>query len=398
MKIIITGASGFIGSEIIPFLKKENVKVLLVGRNTTTLKEKFPDDEVASYEELEIKGHGYDTLIHLAVMNNNQSKQINDFRAANVTLLRAVLESAQRAGVKTFINTTTLHTTHKGPLSNYAQTKQEAEEVLSQTNGIAVVNLRLPAVYGSNFGGRLAMLSKLPKFLQPFTFQCLAMLKPTVSTKLVAKAMLKYAKKEASLETMISDRQNSNLAYKTTKRVLDIGFALFVIIALWWVLLIAWAAVKLTSPGPGFFAQQRVGKGGQLFTCYKFRTMFLGTRESATHEITADSLTSTGHFLRKTKIDELPQVWNILRNELSLVGPRPCLAVQHKLVTERSRLGVLDEIGGITGWAQIKNVDMSNPERLAKLDAEYLILRTIPLDLKIMLATAIGHGQGDKTR
>ena len=146
MKIIITGASGFIGSEIVPFLKKENVKVLLVGRNTTTLKEKFPDDEVASYEELEIRGHGYDALIHLAVMNNNQSKQINDFRAANVTLLRAVLESALRAGVKTFINTTTLHATHKGPLSNYAQTKREAEEVLSQTNGIAVVNLRLPAV------------------------------------------------------------------------------------------------------------------------------------------------------------------------------------------------------------------------------------------------------------
>ena len=398
MKIIITGASGFVGSEIIPFLKKENVKVLLVGRYTTTLKEKFPDDEVASYEELEMKGHGYDALIHLAVMNNNQSKKIDDFRAANVTLLRAVLESAQRAGVKTFINTTTLHATHKGPLSNYAQTKREAEEVLSQTDGIAVVNLRLPAVYGSHFGGRLAVLSKLPKFLQPLTFQCLAMLKPTVNAKLVAKAMLNYAEKENSLETMISDRQNSNLAYKTTKRVLDIGFALFVIIALWWVLLIAWVAVKLTSPGPGFFAQKRVGKGGQLFTCYKFRTMFVGTREGATHEITADSLTSTGHFLRKSKIDELPQVWNILKNELSLVGPRPCLEVQHELVTERSRLGVLDEIGGITGWAQIKNVDMSNPERLAKLDAEYLILRTIPLDLKIMLATAIGHGQGDKTR
>jgi lipopolysaccharide/colanic/teichoic acid biosynthesis glycosyltransferase len=126
--------------------------------------------------------------------------------------------------------------------------------------------------------------------------------------------------------------------------------------------------------------------------------MFVGTKEGATHEITADSLTSTGHFLRKTKIDELPQVWNILKNELSLVGPRPCLEVQRDLVAERSRLGVLDEIGGITGWAQIKNVDMSNPERLAKLDAEYLILRTIPLDLKIMLATAIGHGQGDKTR
>ena len=398
MRIIVTGASGFIGSEIVPFLKKENVKVLLIGRYTTTLQEKFPDDEVASYEELEMKGHGYDALIHLAVMNNNQSKKLDDFREANVTLLKAVLKSAGRAGVKTFINTTTLHATHKGTLSNYAQTKREAEEVLSQTDDIEVVNLRLPAVYGSKFTGRLAILSKLPTFIQPVAFQCLAMLKPTVNVKLVAMEMLNSAKKGTSLETMVSDRQNNNLAYKITKRVLDIGFAVFVIVALWWVLFIAWVAVKLTSPGPGLFAQQRVGKEGKLFTCYKFRTMFVGTKEGATHEITTDSLTSTGHFLRKTKIDELPQVWNILKNELSLVGPRPCLEVQHELVNERARLGVLDEIGGITGWAQIKNVDMSNPERLAKLDAEYLILRTIPLDLKIMLATAIGHGQGDKTR
>jgi lipopolysaccharide/colanic/teichoic acid biosynthesis glycosyltransferase len=126
--------------------------------------------------------------------------------------------------------------------------------------------------------------------------------------------------------------------------------------------------------------------------------MGLGTQEASTHEVTADSVTAVGQFLRKTKIDELPQVWNILKNELNLVGPRPCLPVQWELVSARSELGVLGEIGGITGWALIQNVDMSNPNRLAKLDAEYLALRTIPLDLKIILAAAIGRGQGDKVK
>ena len=103
-------------------------------------------------------------------------------------------------------------------------------------------------------------------------------------------------------------------------------------------------------------------------------------------------------FIRSTKIDELPQIWNILKNEMSLVGPRPCLPAQQDLVMARSRLGVLDDVGGITGWSQIQNVDMSDPQKLAKLDANYLALRTIPLDLKIIFLTAFGLGQGDKVK
>jgi lipopolysaccharide/colanic/teichoic acid biosynthesis glycosyltransferase len=291
-----------------------------------------------------------------------------------------------------------MHASQTGSLSSYAQTKREAEDVLSRTDDIAVVNLRLPAAYGSTFAGKLAILSKLPAFLRPIAFQCLASLKPTVNVKLIAAAIMNSARVGISTETIVSDRQSGNLVYHTMKRILDMAFALFVIVILWWVLLGAWLAVKFTSPGPGIFTQERVGKDGRPFTCYKFRTMSLGTKEAGTHEVTADCVTAVGWFLRKTKIDELPQVWNILKNELSLVGPRPCLPVQRDLVSARSDLGVLDEIGGITGWAQIQNVDMSDPERLAKLDAEYLALRTIPLDLKIILATAIGHGQGDKVK
>jgi len=100
--------------------------------------------------------------------------------------------------------------------------------------------------------------------------------------------------------------------------------------------------------------------------------------------------------MRKTKIDELPQILNILKNELSLVGPRPCLPNQTELVEARTARGVYSVKPGISGWAQIQNVDMSEPVRLAKLDQEYIALQTLPFDLKIIIKTVTGSGQGDK--
>ena len=101
--------------------------------------------------------------------------------------------------------------------------------------------------------------------------------------------------------------------------------------------------------------------------------------------------------MRKTKIDELPQIWNIFRNEISLIGPRPCLPVQDELIEARKKLNVFSAKPGISGLAQINGVDMSEPVKLAMLDARYISLRSIQFDLKIIFATATGKGQGDKT-
>lgn len=396
MGIVITGASGFVGRDIVPILLKSEKNLLLVGRDKERLQAQFPNALVSDYDNLAVAAKGFDTLVHLAVHNNDQPGDIEVFRKANVEHLDAVLRAATVAGVKTIIYTTTTHAAKTKDVSPYGQSKREAEELLSQTTNMAVVNLRLPAVYGTTYSGKLKLLEHIPRFLRPIAFTVFSSLKPTVNTAHVAASVLAAANEQKSVDLIVSDQQAGNWFYATVKRMIDLSFVLFVAIFLWWAFIAAWIAIKLSSPGPGIFAQDRVGKDGTLFTCYKFRTMAVGTKQAGTHEVASDSVTNVGNFLRKTKIDELPQIWNILKNEMSLVGPRPCLPVQKELISARKKRGVLAIKGGITGWAQIAGIDMSDPVRLARIDAEYLALRCIVLDIKIILATATGHGQGDK--
>ncbi|MCK5750500.1 MAG: sugar transferase, partial [Oricola sp.] len=122
-------------------------------------------------------------------------------------------------------------------------------------------------------------------------------------------------------------------------------------------------------------------------TCYKFRTMAEDAPQAGTHEVAPGHITPLGRFLRKTKIDELPQVWNVARGEMNLVGPRPCLPSQTELIDRRRKLGVFECTPGVTGLAQVGGIDMSEPEKLARVDAEYCRLRTIVLDIKLLFAT-----------
>ena len=258
--------------------------------------------------------------------------------------------------------------------------------------------LRLPAVYGDEFSGNLKKLMLVPAFLRPLAFRAVSALKPTVHVDTVAEEIVNINSGHQYDSMTLSDRQEGNWLYAFSKRIVDLCFAVSVLALFWWVLVITWLVVKVSSPGGSLFIQERVGKNGVVFNCVKFRTMASGTKQVASHELTTNSVTKVGAFLRKTKLDELPQIWNIFKNELSLVGPRPCLPAQTELVAARNELGVLSVKGGITGWAQIKGVDMSDPIRLAQLDAEYLNLRGVIMDLKIIIATATGHGQGDKVR
>tara|TARA_R110000850_G_scaffold55877_13_gene132049 strand:- start:1216 stop:1785 length:570 start_codon:yes stop_codon:yes gene_type:complete len=154
--------------------------------------------------------------------------------------------------------------------------------------------------------------------------------------------------------------------------------------------------IWLTSPGPAIFSQERVGRNRKVFNCLKLRTMHTGTKQAGTHEVSAASVTSVGKLLRAVKLDELPQLVNVLRGEMSLVGPRPCLPVQVELIEERDKRGVWAVLPGITGVGQVNGIDMSDPARLAEYDELYLSRMCFSYDLYLIWCTLKGGGIGDR--
>jgi O-antigen biosynthesis protein WbqP len=150
--------------------------------------------------------------------------------------------------------------------------------------------------------------------------------------------------------------------------------------------------------GSPLFQQERVGRHQKPFTLVKFRTMRPDTASVATHLADASAVTKLGHFLRCSKLDELPQLWNVLKGEMSLVGPRPCLFSQTELISERESRGVFNARPGITGLAQINGIDMSTPRLLAETDALLLKEMGLRAYFTFILKTVMGSGSGDRMK
>ena len=148
--------------------------------------------------------------------------------------------------------------------------------------------------------------------------------------------------------------------------------------------------------GSPLFFQQRVGKNQRLFTLVKFRTMAIGADSIGTHLIDPTLITRFGHFLRKSKLDELPQLFNVFLGHMSLVGPRPCLPNQSELIREREKRDVFKFYPGITGLAQINKIDMSTPRKLAHHDQIMNDSMNIKLYAKLIFTTVTGKGSGDR--
>lgn len=180
-------------------------------------------------------------------------------------------------------------------------------------------------------------------------------------------------------------------------RIFDVLFSAMGLVFGSPVLLIIYVA-GMFDTGQPLFRQERVGRHQRAFTLVKFRTMSVATESVASHLASASAITPLGHFLRRTKLDELPQLWNVLVGDMSLVGPRPGLFNQNELTKAREDQQVYKVRPGITGKGQVSGVDMSTPELLASLDAEMIESMTIRSYFKYIFMTVAGKGQGDAVR
>ncbi len=180
-------------------------------------------------------------------------------------------------------------------------------------------------------------------------------------------------------------------------RILDFVFSLLGLVFGFPVLLAIYI-IGLFDTGSPVFRQERVGRNKKPFILVKFRTMSVDTASVASHLASTASITKLGGFLRKSKLDELPQLWNVLKGEMSLVGPRPGLFNQAELTQAREAKGVFDVRPGITGLAQVNDIDMSTPELLAETDAKMIKEMNIKNYFKFIFQTVLGAGAGDRVK
>ena len=180
-------------------------------------------------------------------------------------------------------------------------------------------------------------------------------------------------------------------------RFFDIVFSLVGLVVAFPVMLVLLLLGWFDTRSP-IFRQERVGRHRQPFILVKFRTMRPDTASVATHLASESSVTPFGRFLRRTKLDELPQLWNVLKGEMSLVGPRPCLPNQEELILERDRRAVFSVRPGLTGLAQINGIDMADPVRLAEVDETMTKALTLKEYFRYILLTISGKGSGDRIR
>ena len=180
-------------------------------------------------------------------------------------------------------------------------------------------------------------------------------------------------------------------------RIFDILFSFFGLVLLSPILVVL-MVIGFFDTGSPIFRQERVGKGKQPFRLMKFRSMHINAPSVATHLASASSITPFGSFLRKSKLDELPQLWNVFVGDMSLVGPRPNLFNQEELIQERDSRGVYSVRPGITGLAQINKIDMSTPQLLAETDTQMIQELNILCYFKYILLTVFGKGFGDRIK
>lgn len=397
MRIVIAGASGFVGKMLVARLSKNDVDLVLLGRDATSLAIMFPEHQSASYQGLQDSLRGADIFINLAVLNNDSVADYAEFYNINAVFSKRLAELAAFEGVPRFINVSSIHALDPMDTRSYATSKKAAVKMVDSVAFGITTHLYLPTVYGEKFSGSLFLFNFLPVRFVRLLLYPLSALKPIIHVDVLVRWILNGAK-EASSEVILSAPNSKNFFYTVSSRFVDIFAAICGLILLSPLFILTYLMIRMHGDGPAVFVQERVGRHGKVFKCYKFRTMKVGTVQAGTHEVTGDAVTVLGSRLRSSKIDELPQLWNVLIGDMALIGPRPCLPSQKEIICKRTETGVLNIKPGISGLAQVCGIDMSDPSTLVKWDARYVAIRGLILDFKLILLTIRGVGRGDRLK
>lgn len=180
-------------------------------------------------------------------------------------------------------------------------------------------------------------------------------------------------------------------------RIIDFTIAFFGLIIVLPLMIFIFFALLIFKINP-IFKQIRIGKNKKQFVLYKFRSMKINTASQPTHLVSSNQITIIGNILRKSKLDELPQLWNVIKGEMSLVGPRPCLPDQNKLINLRTKHNIFSVRPGITGLSQINSIDMSSPEKLVKNDKKMIENFSLFNYFCYIFMTVLGKGSGDRVK
>ncbi len=200
MRLVITGASGFIASNIIPYLLSEDIPLLLVGRTPANLSQKYPSSQVCDYTQLEEIMNEEDKLLHLAILNNDQEGTKSDFEKVNIHLLEDLIAICRKKNVRHILYTASTHA--KSAKDDYGESKYKAQQILNDLSDITVTQFILPAVYGDDsYKGKLAILNHVPTPLRPAFIKILSQIKPVIHASKVASAVVSYFKKQDRLKS-----------------------------------------------------------------------------------------------------------------------------------------------------------------------------------------------------
>jgi lipopolysaccharide/colanic/teichoic acid biosynthesis glycosyltransferase len=229
-------------------------------------------------------------------------------------------------GVRRFIYFGSAHEFHSGKLTPYSQTKRCFSAISKEyARYLNIINICIPAAYDlKSLPKRLLLISFFNPPTKCMILDFVKIFWPLCSTEKLSNTVeIFLGECSESRIYHCADDQNENLIYILLKKVLDLTGSLVVILCLWWLLLLTWMVIKVDTGGPSILRQIRIGKNRSVFTCYKFRTMQTEAPVAGTHDVSTSFVTRSGRLLRKYKIDELPQLFNVLIGNMSLVGPRP---------------------------------------------------------------------------